>query len=153
MEQVVAELERIAGNRVFATLDLKAGFHQMPLAESSHPVTAFSTPSGLFEFCRGPFGLKNAPPFFQRTMGAVLRGLVGVCCEVFVDDIVVYAADVEEFLINLRAVLGRLRDCGLYLKRSKCRIGLTEVEYLGHLVNGDGIALAEYRRAAVRRIN
>src|SRR3546814_7262215 len=99
------------------------------------PVTAFATPSGLFEFCRVPFGLKNAPPFFQRTMGAVLRGVVGVCCEVFLDDIVVHAADVEEFLINLRAVLGRLRDCGLYLKQSKCRIGLTEVEYIGNLVN------------------
>jgi transposase InsO family protein len=71
---------------------------------------------------------------------------------VFVDDIVVHGADEEEFLRNLRAVLERLRAAGLRLKRSKCRIALPEVDYLGHLVNGDGIALSEARRSAVRDI-
>src|SRR3546814_6284213 len=96
MQQTAAVLERMAGKKVFATLDLKAGFHQMPLAEDCRALTAFATPDGLFEYCRVPFGLKNAPRYFQRAMAAVLGGLVGVVCEVFVDDIVVYAEDDDE---------------------------------------------------------
>jgi hypothetical protein len=68
MQQTAAVLERLAGKKIFATLDLKAGFHQMPLAEECRALTAFATPDGLFEFCRVPFGLKNAPPYFQRAM-------------------------------------------------------------------------------------
>ena len=133
MQQTAVVLERMAGMRVFATLDLKSGVHQMPLADNFRALTAFAIPDGLFEFCRVPFGLKNAPPYFQRAMATVLQGLVGVACEAFVDDIMVYAADVEGFLRNLRSVLGRLRAHGRRLKRTKCRIGFPQVAAVQNL--------------------
>eukprot|EP00762_Andalucia_godoyi_P005374 ANDGO_06758.mRNA.1 Retrovirus-related Pol polyprotein from transposon 412 len=139
-------LDHMGGKRVFASLDLKSGFHQMPLEEASIPLTSFVTPRGLFEYTRVPFGLKNAPPFFQRAMNDVLRGLVGICCEVFIDDIGVYGSNNEEFLTNLRAVFDRLRLHKLRLNKSKCRLGLSEMVYLGHLVNGEGVRLTDERK-------
>eukprot|EP00762_Andalucia_godoyi_P005049 ANDGO_01498.mRNA.1 Retrovirus-related Pol polyprotein from transposon 412 len=72
----------------------------------------------------------------------VLSGLVGSICEVFVDDICVYAQTPEEFISRLRAVLLRLREYGLRLKAEKCKLGLSEVVYLGHVVSGHGLRIS-----------
>eukprot|EP00762_Andalucia_godoyi_P008723 ANDGO_04722.mRNA.1 Retrovirus-related Pol polyprotein from transposon 17.6 len=145
-------LDRMAGKKIFASLDLKSGFHQMPLDEKSIPLTSFATSHGLFEYTRVPFGLKNAPPFFQRAMNNVLAGLVGNGCEVFIDDIAVYGKDNVEFLRNLRAVFERLRAHNLKLKRAKCKLGLQEMVYVGHLVNGDGIRLTDERKQGLLKL-
>jgi len=145
-------LERLSGQRYFATLDLKSGFHQIPLSEEARPLTAFVTPSGLYEFNRIPFGLKNAPAFFQKTMLLVLSGLVGPRCQVFIDDIVVHGVNLADFAESLRLVLERLRQFGLRLKAAKCRFGLSQVEYLGHIVCGEGIALSDERKRAVAEV-
>lgn len=147
-----ALLERVAGNAVFATLDLRSGFHQIPLDPAARPLTAFVTPDGLFEFTRVPFGLRNAPPFFQQTMTTVLSGIAGRGCEVFIDDIVVCGRDATEFLRNLRAVFDRLRAHGLRLKGAKCRFGMGKIEYLGHTVSGEGVELSASRRQAIAGI-
>lgn len=146
MQNTKVLLERMAGKTVFGTLDLRSGFHQVPVNDEAVPLTAFATPDGLYEYVRVPFGLKNAPPFFQRTMSGVLSGLAGNICEVFVDDIIVYGQNDEEFLHNLRLVLERLRSHQLRVKASKCKLGLREVEYLGHIVNGSGIKLSSKRK-------
>lgn len=145
-------LERMAGNSVFATLDLRSGFHQIPLAPEARALTAFATPDGLFEYTRVPFGLRNAPPFFQRTMASVLAGVVGRGCEVFIDDIVVHGRDAAEFLANLREVFECLGARGLRLKGAKCQFGMSKVEYLGHVVDGRGVELSPARRKAVAAI-
>lgn len=141
-----ALLERLAGQKVFGTLDLRSGFHQVPMHPESISLTAFVTPDGLFEYERMPFGLKNCPPFFQWVMTRVLNGLLDQCCQVFIDDIVVYGGNEEEFLANLQEVLERLKTFRFRVKRSKCFLGATSVEYLGHVVNGDGITLSDSRR-------
>ena len=146
MQNVGVLLERMAGMRVFATLDLRSGFHQIPVDPAGIPLTAFATPDGLFEYMRVPFGLKNAPAYFQRAMSGVLSGLAGSVCEVFVDDIIVYGASQQEFVQNLRQVFERLRTFRLRLKRSKCKLGLAQVDYLGHVVSGSGIALSDRRK-------
>jgi hypothetical protein len=145
-------LERMAGQKVFGTLDLRSGFHQIPLDDSSGPLTAFATPDGLYESTRVQFGLKNGPPFFQQTVNQVLNGLIGTACEVFIDDIIVYGHDMDDFLQHLRAVFARLKQYGFHLKGTKCRLGLGEVEYLGHIVNGDGIALSSARKQGLLQV-
>src|SRR3546814_906620 len=128
---------------IFAKVDLRSGFHQVPLDPGARHLTAFATQDGLYEYTRVPFGLRNAPGYFQRAMSQVLTGLTDRGCQVFVDDIVVYGDDVETFLRNLRAVLQRLRDHDMRLKLAKCQFGLSSVEYLGHIVSGEGIMLSE----------
>lgn len=152
MQNTKAVLERMVGKRVFGVMDLRSGFHQIPLEESAIPLTAFSTTDGLFEYVRVPFGLKNAPPFFQQTMSTVLSGLVGNVCEVFVDDIIVHGEDDADFLRNLRSVLLRLRAYDFRVKLSKCRLGLGAVEYLGHIVDGQGIRLSSARKQGLKDI-
>eukprot|EP00762_Andalucia_godoyi_P006147 ANDGO_01708.mRNA.1 Retrovirus-related Pol polyprotein from transposon 412 len=145
MNHTAALLERMAGKKLFAKLDMKSGFNQMPLDDESMKYTAFSTEKGLFEYTRVPFGLRNAPPYFQRVMNETLAGLVENTCEVFVDDICVGAKDVTELVERLRAVFDRMRQFGLRLNPAKCQFGLEEVEYVGHLVNGQGIRLTSAR--------
>jgi hypothetical protein len=149
LQNAKALLERMAGKRVFGTLDLRSGFHQVPLHPDAVPLTAFATPDGLYEYTRVPFGLKNAPPFFQQTMTRVLSGLVDNVCQVFIDDIIVYGEDDTQFLHNLELVLERLRAYNFRVKHSKCCLGKREVEYLGHIVNGEGIALSPSRKQAL----
>lgn len=145
-------LDRMSGKRIFATMDLRSGFHQVPMSQQSQYLTAFATAGGLYEYTRVPFGLKNAPGFFQKTMASVFAGLMGTACEVFVDDILVYGRDSTEFLKNLTAVFERLRKHKLRLKGAKCKFGLGQVEYLGHVVSGTGITLSDSKREALRKV-
>lgn len=74
------------------------------MAEEDKEKTAFSMPEGYYEYTRMPFGLKNAPPTFQRLMNSVLAGMQGVKCYVYLDDIVIYGAFINEHNKRLRRV-------------------------------------------------
>jgi hypothetical protein len=97
-----------------------------------------------------PFGLKNAPKYMAKVLMDVLGDLVGVKCEVFIDDILmIYGASMEEFLVNLDEVLARLQALRFRLKREKCSFGLSQLEYLGHIINTEGISLSMGRKNAL----
>lgn len=134
-------LDRLSGSRYFCTLDLKSGFHQMPLHPESIPLTAFVTPDGLYEFLRVPFGLKNASSYFQKTMSELLSGLLHHGVEVFIDDICIHAPTWQLLAERLRNVLKRLANANLVLRADKCKFGLEEVHFLGHVVNANGISM------------
>ena len=119
----------------FTTLDCFAGYYQVLVHEEDRHKTAFTTPFGLFEYVRMPFGLCNAPATFQRLMDQVLEGLIGKICLVYLDDIIVYSRNKEEHLQRLQLVFDRLRRNNLKLKVSKCYFMKPEVQYLGHVVN------------------
>ena len=101
-------MKRLGSHRSqhFAVMDLTAGFHQTPIAEESRKFTAFKTLwGGLYEWCRLPMGLKGAPAYFQSTMSTeVLGGLIMNICEIYLDDVIVFAESALD-------VVGRLRQC------------------------------------------
>ena len=144
--------DQLNGATIFSTIDLRSGYWQIPMAENSIPVTAFTTHVGLFEFLRMPFGLTNAPAIFQRTMNQVLSGLIGRCCMAYIDDVVIWSRSVEEHAQHLRLVFERLRKAGLQLKPSKCHFGLSKIELLGHSVSADGIAPLPQRVEAIANL-
>ena len=83
-------------------MDLTKGYFQAPLAKSSRTLTAFITLMGLYEWTRVPMGLKGAPAYFQRIMATVvLAGLIYKICEIYLDDVIVYATSVDELIDNL----------------------------------------------------
>ena len=96
-------------SRFFCKLDLTAGFHQTLISEESREYTAFKTPwGGLYEWCRLPMGLKGAPAYFQQIMATeVLNGLIMEICEVYLDDVIIFAPTEELLLERVRTVLQR----------------------------------------------
>src|SRR3546814_291652 len=85
-------------------------------------------------------------------MSGVLQGLIGICCEVFVDDVVVYGEDERQFIAALERVFDRLKVHDLRLKAAKCEFGVPGIEYLGHIVTGEGVALSASRRQGIADI-
>lgn len=132
-------LSNLGKNQYFTTIDLKSGFHQIPLKDSDVEKTAFSVNNGKFEFVRLPFGLKNAPSIFQRTLDDILREHIAKRCYVYIDDIVIFGKDQEEHLKNLELVFKTLEDANLKVQLDKCEFLQREVEFLGFIVGTKGI--------------
>ncbi len=131
--------DQLDGATIFTTLDLQSGYWQLAVAPEDQPKTAFVCHRGQFSFRRMPFGLCNAPAVFQRAMDGVLHGLLGRCCYVYIDDIVIFSRDPEEHARHLAQVLTRLRQAGLRAKTKKCHFAKAEVPLLGYIVNRHGI--------------
>lgn len=124
--------------RYFGTIDLTKGYYQAPLDESSQLLTAFITYFGVFHWLRVPMGLKGAPAYFQRVMSTVvLAGLIYIVCELYMDDVLIYATDKESYLNNLRSVFERFRKYKLTINPKKCKLGLTSAEFVGHTINSE----------------
>ena len=125
---------KMGGAKIFSKLDLRSGYHQMPLREEDRVKTAFwGANRMLWEWLVVLFGLKNAPPYFQRRMDQVLQGLY--YCRCHIDDIVVWSSSFEDHLRHLIEIFQRLRDVGLKVHPSKCVFGTTSIDFLGHHIS------------------
>ena len=128
---------QMRGKLYRSKLDLTKGYWQIEMDADSIEKTAFITPDGVYEFLKLPFGLKNSAASFNRLMRIVLGDLDGVGC--FIDDICIFTNTWAEHIELLRKVFGRLRDAGLTVKPSKCSIGYSTVEFVGHRVQFDSL--------------
>lgn len=130
-------LAQMAGAKLFSKLDANSGFWQVPLSCESSRYTTFVTPFGRFCFKRLPFGLASAPEHFQRRVQEILEGLEGVVNQA--DDIVVFGRDKQEHDSRLRLTLSRLQNAGVTLNADKCEFEKSEIKFLGHIVDGQGV--------------
>ncbi|GJE95785.1 hypothetical protein PsYK624_119730 [Phanerochaete sordida] len=133
-------LAALSGAQVLSSLDALAGFTQMEFEKSEREKTAFRTHLGLFQFKRMPFGLKNGPSIFQRTMQSILSPFLWMFCLVYIDDIVVYSKTYEEHIEHLDKVLGACEEAGLTLSPAKYHLFYPSVLLLGHKVSRLGLS-------------
>ncbi len=146
----VDELIGKVGEEKFLTkLDLAKGFYQVPLHNGDKPKTAFVTPWGKFQFCKMPFGLRNAPSSFQRLMDSVLSGLESFAVP-YIDDILIYSEDWVSHMKHVEGVMSRLSDAKLTAKPAKCEWGQEHVQYLGHVVGAGCVKIPEARASSIK---
>ena len=131
-------LDVLGGQKWFSTLDMSKAYHQGYIEEKYRYLTAFVTPWTLYEWIRIPFGLRNAPPAFQRYINRILGDLKGVICEPYLDDVLCFSKTFEDHVKDLQRVLRRLKARGVKLRAEKCVFAKREVRYLGRLVSADG---------------
>ncbi|GJU35713.1 putative reverse transcriptase domain-containing protein [Tanacetum coccineum] len=138
--------DQLQGSQFFSKIDLRSGYHQLRVHEDDIPKTAFRTRYGHFEFTVMPFGLTNAPTIFMDLMNRVCRPYLDKFVIVFIDDILIYSKTQE----HLRLVLELLKKEKLYAKFSKREFWLREVQFLRHVINGNGIHVDPCKFKAVK---
>ena len=126
MPRVDELLDRLGRARFISTLDLTKGYWQVPLTDQAKPKTAFSTPSGHWQYWVLPFGLHGAPATFQRLMDVLLRPHQAYAAA-YLDDVVIHSETWEDHLERLRRVLTELRRAGLTANPKKARTCVLEV--------------------------
>ena len=132
----IDDIKRSIRGHVFSTIDLREGFYQIPIEEPDIPKTAMSTPWGLFEYVRMPFGLKNAPATFQRFLNHVTHQLENV--SVYIDDLIIFSNTVEEHFQHLFHLFERLSRFGLVINQEKSEFFVTQAKYLGVVFSSRG---------------
>ena len=150
LPRVDDNLDALAGARYFSTLDLASGYWQVEMDPKDAEKTAFCTRYGLYQWRVMPFGLCNAPSTFERLMERVLAGLQWKVALLYLDDVIVFSATVEQQMERLRLIFDRIRSAHLQLKPKKCHLFQEEVSFLGHRVSAQGVTTEEDKVQAVR---
>ena len=118
MPKVEDIFSKLNGVTYFTTLDLRAGYHHKPLDKSSIPKTAFNSPFGKFEYMKVPFGLAQAPAYFQELMTGILKDFPFTIA--YLDDIIIFSKTPQEHLLHIRMVFKKPKLANLSMKKSKC---------------------------------
>ncbi|GJV28848.1 putative reverse transcriptase domain-containing protein [Tanacetum coccineum] len=127
------------GKSIYSKIDLRSGYHQLRVREEDIPKTAFRTRYGHYEFQVMPFGLTNAPAVFMDLMNRVCKPYLDKFVIVFIDDILIYSKNKQEHAEHLKLILELLKKEQLYAKFSKCEFWIPKVQFLGHVIDSQGI--------------
>ena len=151
MPKVEDIFSKLNGATYFTTMVLCTGYHHIPLDKSSIPKTAFNSPFRKYEYVKVPFGLAQAPAYFQELMTSILKDFPFAIA--YLDDIIIFSKTPQEHLSHLCMVFEKLKTANLSMKKSKCSFFLKEICYLGHILSGSGTLPLPSKRHAIQNMN
>ncbi|GKD34289.1 putative reverse transcriptase domain-containing protein [Tanacetum coccineum] len=142
--------DQLQGSSVYSKIGLRSGYHQLRVRDEDIPKTAFRTKYEHYEFQVMPFGLTNAHVVFMDLMNRVCKPYLNKFVIVFIDDILVYSHNKEKHANHLRIILELLKKEKLYAKFSKCDFWIHIVQFLGHLIDSQGLDVDPAKIEAVK---
>ena len=137
--------------KYLSAIDLRSGYHHIPIAENDCHKSAFVCEYGKFEFKRASFGISTCPDYLKSLMNKLFFDCDSFCI-VYMDDLLVFSESEEEHLKHLETIFEKFRNADLKLKLSKCQFWKKEIEYLGHLVSQEGIKVMPDKINTILRI-
>ena len=140
-------IDKVGKAKYVTKIDLLKGFYQVPLTERAKELSAFVTPSGLYQYKVMAFGMKNSPATFQRLINSVMSGIDG--CDAYIDDAIIYSDTLEEHLSTIRQFYDRLSDAKLTINLSKSEFACATVTFLGHVVGQGQIKPVDSKVCAI----
>ena len=129
--------------KYFSLIDLSDSYRQIPLTKRSQQIATMSTIIGDFSPTTCKFGLKNLPFVFTRLMDKIFSSIRGKYMEFFLDDIIIYSTTFEEHVCHIELVMIRLQNAHLTAKPVKTFLCKKTVQYLGFMINKNGITTTE----------
>nr|GEZ14432.1 putative reverse transcriptase domain-containing protein [Tanacetum cinerariifolium] len=142
--------DQLQGSSVYSKIDLRSGYHQLRVRDDDIPKTAFKKRYEYYEFQVMPFGLTNAPVVFIDLMNRVRKPYLDKFVIVFIDDILIYSRNEKEHANHLRIILELLRKEKMYAKFSKCDFWIRTVQFLGYLIDSQGLHVDPAKIEAVK---
>ena len=136
--------------KIFSSLDLMRGYHQVRMAEDAKHKTAFTCHLGLLQYRRMQFGLTNAPATLQCLMSQLFSGQEWNYVFVYLDDILIACKDLSEHIEHVQRVMIRLREAGRWLRPDKYMFVTTQIQYLGHTLTPEGVRPNDSKVTAVK---
>ena len=125
-------IDQIGNAKFVSTFDMLKGYWQVPLTRRAREISAFVTPSGLYQYKVMPFGMKNAPATFQRMVNKLVRDIDG--CEGYIDDVVIFSDNWSDHIRQIKRFFQIMREAKLTINLMKSDFGKATVKYLGHIV-------------------
>ena len=143
-------IDRIGDASFITKIDLLSAYFQIPLTPRAQEISSFVTPDGLYKFKVMPFGLMNAPASFQRLINTITQDIFQ--CHAYLDDIVIYSADFDTHIKQLRELFDKLENASLTVNLAKSEFGCADIEYLGHVVGGGKVKPVNAKVEAILKV-
>ena len=142
---------KLNGAKYFSTLDLRAGYHHIPLDRYSKQKTAFNSPFEKYKYVKVPFGLAQAPAYFQELMTGILKDSEFAIA--YLDDIIIFSRIAEEHLTHIKKVFEKLWSANLSMNFIECHFFSKEIQYLGHILSTKGIHPLPSKTQAIQKMH
>lgn len=134
-------IQNLGKARIFSTVDLESGFHQIKIKREDREKTAFSINHAKYQFKRMPFGLKNAPSIFQRCVNDILEKFIGKFAYVYIDDVLIFSDTEEDHMKHILLVIKALHSANMKISNEKSHFFKREIEFLGHIISHNKITV------------